>query len=146
MVQNNITAISDLASGIAQLPSSAQHTIGSSNNWAINGPKTASGKALMAGDPHLHLTLPSIWYQLDASSPNYSFRGVSIPGIPVIVIGQNQNISWSLTDVQNQSTLYYVEKTDADHPDQYFWNGAWKRLEHVQYTIAVKREAEVNLD
>ena len=144
--QNNIAAISDLNSRIAQLPVDAAHQIGSSNNWAINGPKTASGNALMAGDPHLHLTLPSIWYQLDANSPGYSFRGESIPGIPAAIIGQNQHISWSLTDVQNQSTLYYVEKTDPAHPDQYYWNGAWKQMEHVRYTIPVKGEATVHLD
>jgi penicillin amidase len=144
--QNNIAAISDLASQIAQLPAGALHQIGSSNNWAVNGPKTASGNALMAGDPHLHLTLPAIWYQLEASSPGYSFRGMSIPGLPVVVIGQNQNISWSLTDVQNQSTLYYVEKTDAAHPDQYYWNGTWKHMEHVHYTIPIKGAATLDLD
>jgi penicillin G amidase len=144
--QNNIAAISDLDNRIAQLPAGASHQIGSSNNWAVNGPKTASGSALMAGDPHLHLTLPSIWYQLDANSPGYSFRGESLPGIPAVIIGQNQHISWSLTDVQNQSTLYYVEKTDPAHPDQYYWNGGWKHMEHVQYTIPVKGEATVHLD
>lgn len=144
--QNNIGSISDLASQIAQLPEGALHQIGSSNNWAINGPKTASGNALMAGDPHLHLTLPSIWYQLDANSPHYSFRGMSIPGLPVVVIGQNQHISWSLTDVQNQSTLYYVEKTDATHPDQYYWNGTWQDMSHFRYTIAVKGDVPVHLD
>jgi penicillin amidase len=146
MEQNNITAISDLASRIAQLPTGTLHEIGNSNNWAINGPKTASGAALMAGDPHLHLTLPSIWYQLDANAPSYSFRGVSIPGLPIVLIGQNQNISWSLTNVQNQSTLYYIEQTDATHPDQYYWNGAWQHMEHAQYTIPVKGKASVHLD
>jgi penicillin G amidase len=145
-VQNNITAISDLASQIAQLPAGALHQISSSNNWAVNGPKTASGNALMAGDPHLHLTLPSIWYQLDTSSPGYSFRGVSIPGLPAILIGQNQHISWSLTDVQNQSTLYYLEKTDKIHPNQYYWDGEWRQMGYVHYTIPVKGAATVDLD
>lgn len=144
--QNNIAAITDLAGQIAQLPEGALHQIGSSNNWAVNGPKTASGNALMAGDPHLHLTLPAIWYQLDASSPSYSFRGETIPGLPVTVIGENQNISWSLTDVQNESTLYYVEKTDSAHPDRYYWNGAWRQMGHVHYTIPIKGAASFDLD
>src|SRR5216110_1735600 len=71
---------------------------------------------------------------------------MSIPGLPVVVIGQNQHISWSLTDVQNQSTLYYVEKTDAVHPDQYYWNGAWQDMSHFRYTIAVKGDVPVHLD
>ena len=146
MVEENIAAIADLASQITQLPPSALHQLGSSNNWAINGPKTASGNALMAGDPHLHLTLPSIWYQLDAHSPSYSFRGVSIPGLPTVMIGQNQYISWSETDTENQATLYYIEKTDSAHPNQYYWNGGWKQMEHAQYTIQVKGQAAIHLD
>jgi len=117
-----------------------------SNNWAVNGPKTASDKALMAGDPHLDLTLPSIWYQLDASSPSYSFSGVTIPGVPMIVIGRNQHISWSVTDVQNQSTLFYVEKTDKAHPHQYYWDGSWRNMQHVEYDIPVKGGAPVRQD
>jgi penicillin amidase len=117
-----------------------------SNNWAVNGPLTTSGKALMAGDPHLHLTLPAIWYQLDARSPGYTFSGVSIPGVPLVLIGRNQHISWSMTDVQNESTLFYVEKTDRAHPHQYYWNGAWQSMQHLVYTIPVKGRASVRQD
>ena len=117
-----------------------------SNNWAVNGPLTASGKALMAGDPHLGLTLPSIWYQLDATSPGYSFSGVSIPGVPLTIIGRNRHISWSMTDVQNASTLFYVEKTDRAHPHQYYWNGAWRTMQHIVYTLPIKGQATIHQD
>lgn len=117
-----------------------------SNNWAVNGPKTASGNALMAGDPHLNLTLPSIWYQLDASSPGYSFSGASIPGVPIVPIGYNQHISWSMTDVQNSSTFFYVEKTDPAHPSQYYWDGAWRPMRHLVYTIPVKGSSPARQD
>jgi penicillin amidase len=117
-----------------------------SNNWAVNGPLTASGQAMMAGDPHLHLSLPSIWYQLAGSSPGYHFSGASIPGVPLLLIGRNQHISWSMTDVQNQSTIFYVEQTDRAHPHQYYWNGAWHPMEHLVYSIALKGHTPVRQD
>jgi penicillin amidase len=99
-------------------------TGGASNNWAVGGAKSASGGALLAGDPHLHLTLPAIWYQLTMDSPGYHVSGVSIPGTPVVLIGHNQHIAWSLTDAQNQQTFFYLEHEESAHPGQYYWNGA----------------------
>jgi penicillin amidase len=110
---------------------------GASNNWAVAGAKSVSGGALLAGDPHLHLTLPSIWFQLTADSPDYHTSGVSIPGTPVVLIGHNQHIAWSLTDAQNQQTFFYEEKEDAAHPGQYFWKGSWKDYNTVKYEIPV---------
>ena len=105
--------------------------------WAVAGFKSATGGALMAGDPHLHLTLPAIWFQLSMDSPGYHVTGVSIPGTPVVLIGHNQHIAWSLTDAQNQQTFFYQEKEDSSHPDQYFWKGAWHRYATTAYDIPV---------
>ena len=110
---------------------------GASNNWAVAGAKSTSGGALLAGDPHLHLTLPAIWFQLTMDSPTVHVAGVSIPGTPVVLIGHNEHIAWSLTDAQNQQTFYYVEKEDPSHPDAYFWNGSWKPYTTVSYDIPV---------
>ncbi|HET8842384.1 MAG TPA: penicillin acylase family protein [Ktedonobacteraceae bacterium] len=117
-----------------------------SNAWAVDGPKTASGKAIMAGDPHLNLTLPSIWFQMEGDSPDYHFSGASIPGIPTILIGHNQRISWSVTNAANQSTLYYLEKTDQLHPHQYFWNGSWHQMQRISYEIPVKSSNKVQYE
>src|SRR5260370_1703389 len=94
---------------LAALPPGLISQGGASNNWAVAGAKSSSGGALLAGDPHLHLTLPSIWFQLTMDSPNYHAAGVSIPGTPIVLIGHNQHIAWSLTDAQNQQTFYYSE-------------------------------------
>lgn len=143
--QSAMQSIAGIDQQIRALPN-AMRGSSASNNWAVNGPLTASGKALMAGDPHLHLTLPAIWYQLDATSPDYTFSGVSIPGVPLVLIGRNQHISWSMTDVQNASTFFYVEKTDRAHPHQYYWNGVWQPMQHVVYSIPVKGRAPVRQD
>ncbi|MEO7021928.1 MAG: penicillin acylase family protein [Ktedonobacteraceae bacterium] len=143
--EGTMQSVASLDQQIRALPSSMRYE-SASNNWAVNGPKTISGKALMAGDPHLHQTLPAIWYQIDAASPSYNFSGVTVPGVPLALIGRNQHISWSMTDVQNESTLFYVEKTDKEHPNQYYWNGAWRDMQRISYDIPVKGHATVHQD
>ena len=117
-----------------------------SNNWAVNGPKAASGKAMLAGDPHLPLKLPSLLFPMDASSPSYDFSGYGFPGVPLIINGHNKHIAWSSTSVQNQATLFYVERTDGAHPHQYFWNGSWRPMQHLTYTIPVRGQPPVRQD
>ena len=132
-------AASDLAlyQRLASLPPGLISTGGASNNWAVAGAKSTSGGALLAGDPHLHLTLPAIWFQLTEDSPGYHTSGVSIPGTPVVLIGHNEHIAWSLTDASNQQTFFYNEKEDAAHPGQYFWQNAWHSYKNVSYDIPV---------
>ncbi len=139
-----IKAVDALTKKISQLPPKAVHHGANSNNWAVDGTKTTTGKALMAGDPHLNQTIPSIWYQISAKDPHYDFQGVSIPGLPIILIGRNQNISWSLTDVQDQATFFYQEKTSPHHKGMYKWNGKWVPFKKITYTIPVKGEAPVH--
>ncbi len=139
------SAAADAYQRLVSLPAGLVATGGASNNWAVAASKSASGGALLAGDPHLHLTLPAIWYQLTMDSPGYHVSGVSIPGTPVVLIGHNQHIAWSLTDAQNQQTFYYSEFGDAAHPDQYLWNGGWHRYTTVSYDIPVLGAATEHL-
>ena len=131
------TAAADAYRRLASLPAGLVATGGASNNWAVAGSRSTSGGALMAGDPHLHLTLPAIWYQLTMDSPGFHVSGVSIPGTPGVLIGHNQHISWSLTDAQNQQTFYYLEHEDSAHPGQYLWKGGWHDYKTVSYDIPV---------
>src|SRR5450759_2086646 len=131
------TAAADVYERLAALPPGMGTTGDASNNWAVAGAKSASGGALLAGDPHLHLTLPSIWFQLTMDSPGYHVSGVSFPGTPVVAIGHNQHIAWSETNGQNQATFFYEEKEDSAHPNQYFWNGSWQTYKSVSYDIPV---------
>jgi penicillin amidase len=131
-----------LLAQIDALPSGQIHRTPASNAWAANGPAIAGGGAMLAGDPHLPQTLPSIWYQVVLNAPGFSVSGVSVPGLPGILIGHNAHISWSLTDVQNESTLYYDERT---RPGQYYWRGAWRPMRQATYTIGVRGGAPVHL-
>jgi penicillin amidase len=122
---------------LAALPAGLVAQGGDSNNWAVAGSRSFSGGALLAGDPHLHLTLPSIWFQLTMDSPSYHVSGVSIPGTPVVLIGHNQHIAWSLTDSQNQQTFFYDEADKPGDPGSYQWNGSWRQYTYVHYDIPV---------
>lgn len=85
-----------------------------SNNWAVAGSKTRSGRPILCNDPHLNLTLPSIWYQVQVHTPDANIYGVSLPGLPGIVIGFNDHIAWGLTNVSHDvSDWYNIHWTDA---------------------------------
>jgi penicillin G amidase len=127
------------------LPAGQIHTYPDSNAWAADGPAVAGGRSMLAGDPHLPQTIPSIWYQVALSAPGYQVSGVSVPGLPGILLGHNQHIAWSLTDTQNQATLFYTEQTSKTRPGQYFWDGAWRRMRQVHYAIAVRGGAAQRL-
>ncbi len=131
---------------MAALPAGQVHSSGpDSNAWAANGPLVAGHHAMLAGDPHLPQTIPSVWYQVALAAPGYTVSGVSVPGLPSVLIGHNQHIAWSLTNTQNQATLFYTEQTSKSRPGQYFWDGAWRRMRQVHYTIPVRGGSAVKL-
>jgi penicillin amidase len=131
-------AAQDMLAKIAALPATQVHLFPDSNAWAANGPAVSGGLSMLAGDPHLPLTLPSLWYQMALASPETTVTGASLVGGPGIVIGRNQRIAWSVSDVQSQATFYYNEQTSPEHPGQYFWRGAWRNMQKVHYTIPVR--------
>lgn len=106
-----------------------------SNNWAVSGTKTQSGKPILANDPHLNLTLPSIWYQIQLNAPGINVYGVSLPGAPSVIIGFNQRVAWGVTNVAADVLDYYRIKFKDDTHKQYWYNNSWKntssRLEQI---------------
>ena len=143
--QGAAIAAADIYQRLSALPAGLVAHGGASNNWAVSGAHTTSGGPLMAGDPHLHLTLPAIWFQLTLDSPGFHSSGVSVPGTPIVLIGHNQHISWSLTDAQNQQTFFYVEHEDSAHPGEYLWNGTWTKYRTIDYEIPVLGQAPNHL-
>jgi penicillin amidase len=137
-------AAADLLAQTDALPG-AVHRYPDSNAWAVNGPLVAGAKSMLAGDPHLPQTVPSIWYQAALSAPGLAVTGVTVPGLPGVLIGHNAHIAWSLTDTQNQATLFYTERTSKAHPGQYFWRNAWRPMRQVHYSIPVHGSAPVPL-
>ncbi len=131
-------AAGQLLAQLSRLPAGLVHRQPDSNAWAANGPAVSGHGAMLAGDPHLPQTLPSIWYEAAVSAPGLDVSGVTVPGVPGVLIGHNQHIAWSLTDTQNQAALFYAEQTSSRHPGQYYWRGAWRPMTKVHYTIPVR--------
>lgn len=118
----------------AHLTIGASHDPGDalgSNNWAVAPRRTQAGHALLAGDPHLELTLPSIWYEAHLVVPGQlDVYGVTIPGSPGIIIGFNREVAWSFTNVESDVVDYFVESVDDPRrPTRYRLDGVWKPLE-----------------
>jgi penicillin G amidase len=101
-----------------------------SNNWAVSPARTRDGYALLAGDPHLELTLPSIWYEVHIVVPGkLDVYGVTIPGAPAVVIGFNRDISWTFTNTSADVMDFYRETVDDSiNPTKYRLDGQWRPL------------------
>lgn len=102
-----------------------------SNSWAVSPRRTAAGHALLEGDPHLSLSLPSVWYEEHLVVPDtLDAYGVGFVGAPFIAIGFNRDVAWTETNTAADVADYYVETVDNDaHPAKYKLDGAWKPLE-----------------
>lgn len=105
-----------------------------SNNWVISGKRTADGKAILANDPHLPLTVPGIWYLTNLNSPNGKVSGVTFPGVPGIVLGHNEFIAWGATnlgpDVQDLYAETFNEK--GEYQTANGWKPSKKRVEQIK--------------
>ena len=108
-----------------------------SNNWVVNANKSVSGKPIIANDPHLAFSAPGKWYAAVIKSKDWNAAGVTLPGVPGIVIGKGENISWVLTNVMNDDSDFYVEKLDSSRT-KYFIDGQWQNLKIIKDTIKVK--------
>ncbi|SMC50776.1 penicillin acylase family protein [Pedobacter africanus] len=114
-----------------------------SNNWALSGAKTASGHPILANDPHLDLTLPSIWYQIQLHAPGINAYGVSLPGAPGIIIGFNKDIAWGVTNVAADVLDFYQVKFKDDTHKSYWYNNAWKNTSNRMEKIVVRGEKSI---
>jgi penicillin amidase len=108
-----------------------------SNNWVVNSQMSASGKPIIANDPHLAYRAPGIWYAAVIKSPQWNPAGVTLPGVPGIVIGKNDNISWTLTNIMTDETDFYFETLDSSRT-KYLLDGSWNDLIIVEDTIYTK--------
>jgi penicillin amidase len=117
-----------------------------SNNWVVDGKKSATGKPLLANDPHLGLSLPSIWYTAHVVAPGLNVTGVTFAGFPYAVIGHNDHVAWGFTNLQSDAVDYFIEKMDDQHPHQYFHRGAWHNTVRRVEEIPVRGEPPVRLE
>lgn len=116
-----------------------------SNNWAVAGSRTMSGRPILCNDPHLNLNLPSIWYEMQLSAPGLNTYGVSLPGAPGIVIGFNDNCAWGLTNAERDVKDYYEITFQDNSKQQYYYDSAWQQTTFRQEIIKIKGKPDDTL-
>ncbi|GAB4330395.1 MAG: penicillin acylase family protein [Candidatus Abyssubacteria bacterium] len=108
-----------------------------SNNWVIDGQKSASGAPILANDPHLALLNPPIWYEVHLMGPGVNVIGSTFPGTPGVIIGHNEHIAWGVTNVGYDVCDLYIEKLDPEDMERYIFKGEStpfeKRTETIRY-------------
>ena len=116
-----------------------------SNNWVVNSSKSNSGKPIIANDPHLAFSAPGKWYAVVIKSKNWNAAGVTLPGVPGIVIGKNENISWALTNLMNDDADYFYETLDSAKKN-YLLDGKLIPLQIIKDTIKIKNQKEFSFE
>ena len=117
-----------------------------SNSWVVSGARTTSGRPLLANDPHLMIEMPSVWWEAHITGATVNVAGVTIPGIPFVIIGHNERIGWGLTNVGADVQDFFLEQLDSSR-QKYLQGDAWVPLDTRQYAIRVSgRDRPVEFD
>jgi penicillin amidase len=109
-----------------------------SNNWAVAGSKTVSGRPILCNDPHLGLNLPSLWFEMQITTPGFSAYGATFPGSPFVIIGFNENISWGFTNAGRDVRDYYEIDFRDGSKTSYRFNGDWQKARKRVEVIHIK--------
>ncbi|MCG5241714.1 penicillin acylase family protein [Azospirillum doebereinerae] len=107
----------ELRRTLAALPDLGFDT--ASNEWALTGARTTTGKPIVANDPHLGLDAPILWYLARIVTPQYSIAGATVPGVPLHVLGHNGKVAWGFTTTHSDTQDLFVEKIDPQDPARY---------------------------
>lgn len=110
-----------------------------SNNWVVSGKRTASGKPLLANDPHLPTSAPSIWHMVHLRAPGLHVAGVTAPGAPGVIIGHNEHVAWGMTNLDPDVQDLYLEKFSEDKKNFYETPAGWREAEVRREEIKVRK-------
>ncbi|MBZ5650076.1 MAG: penicillin acylase family protein [Acidobacteriia bacterium] len=127
----------------SRLDSNERMVIGS-NNWVVSGAHTVSGKPLLSNDMHLGHQMPNLWYEAHLRCGNFDAAGVTLPGLPYVIVGHNQRIAWGFTNIGPTVEDVYIETFNPD--GQYRTPGGWKAPQHRSEVIHVKGKPDVVVD
>jgi penicillin amidase len=117
-----------------------------SNAWALAGWRTTTGKALLCNDMHLRITTPGIWHLIHLQAGDYQVSGVSLPGVPGILVGHNARIAWGCTLAFTDNQDLFVERLDPGNPNRYAYKDAWQACATRDEAIAVKGRAAAHVE
>jgi penicillin amidase len=115
-----------------------------SNNWVISGAHTVTGKPMLSNDMHLNHQMPNLWYEAHLHSGDYDVIGVTLPGLPFVIVGHNRRVAWGFTNVGPTVEDLYIESFNSE--GAYQTSKAWQQPQHRAETIHVKGQPDVTVD
>jgi len=143
-----IAALAALPEGdvqFAQAGVDLENVVAGSNNWTVAGSKTADGRAIVANDMHLTLGVPNIWYRADLRYQERQVYGVTLPGVPGVIVGANSHVAWGFTNVTADLLDLVSLETSPEHPGAYRTPQGWRPFDSHNETIKVKGDRDIEL-
>jgi penicillin G amidase len=136
----NASEIFDVLSQIDKLN---LQVFNASNNWAVSGEKTQTGKPLLANDMHLEFNLPGTWFQIhQVVEGKLNVTGLALPGQPLVIAGHNENIAWGMTNAYVDNLDLFEHKPNPDNNNEYLFNGKWIPFEETEEKFMMKKGGE----
>ena len=133
------SVVSDLLELTAKLDNLGVKIFDGSNNWAVSGNKSVTGKPLLANDMHLSLNIPGIWYQMHhVVKGRLNVTGLVLPGQPLVICGHNEQIAWGMTNTYVDNMDFYLEKINPGDSNQYLYLNEWKDFDIMRERIGIK--------
>jgi penicillin amidase len=132
--------------GPAAVPEPEEPEFPGSNNWALAGTRTPDGRAILANDMHLAITVPNTWYRASLVWPGHQVTGVTLPGTGAVAVGSNGRVAWGFTNSYGDFRDLVILEQPAHDPDSYLTPAGPRKFEHARETIHVKGAADVPLD
>ncbi|HTP71759.1 MAG TPA: penicillin acylase family protein [Burkholderiaceae bacterium] len=130
---------------VAAAPPTGLEGVGS-NNWVVAGSHTTTGTPLLANDPHLKLSAPALWYFARLEAPGVKVAGATMPGLPLVVLGQSERLAWGFTNTGPDVQDLYIERLHpADANQVQTADGSWAPLKSFDETIKVRGHPDVVL-
>ncbi|WGS87257.1 penicillin acylase family protein [Methylomonas sp. UP202] len=132
------TLLARRAAATGSLAAAPALTLAGSNAWAVAGAKTVDGRAILANDMHLGISVPNIWYRVELDYPKVRAAGLNLPGTPILVVGSNRHVAWGMTNLAGDFLDLVRLEINPDDADQYRVGAEWRAFGERRETISVK--------
>ncbi|MGB8582482.1 MAG: penicillin acylase family protein [Candidatus Sulfotelmatobacter sp.] len=137
-------AVTKLRNGLEIWAQQAPEAANGSNDWVVSGAHTVTGKPLLSNDMHLGHQMPNLWYEAHLKSGSLDVAGVTLPGMPYVIVGHNQRIAWGFTNVGPTVADAFIENFNSE--SAYQTPQGWQQPEHREEVIHVKEKPDVMVD
>jgi penicillin G amidase len=137
-------AVTRQAGGISIWDQHIPEAANGSNDWVVSGAHTVTGKPLLSNDMHLGHQMPNLWYEAHLKSGGLDVAGVTLPGMPYVIVGHNQHVAWGFTNVGPTVADAFIETFDAQ--GAYQTPQGWQQPEHREEVIHVKGKPDVTVE